>query len=298
LDLIVHGVAWQLRRNLSRAAAFYNLWLCKKVHAMDAESKTHTQGAQSLRRALAVLRLVAETQERGIRLVDLVAGTGLNRPTVHRMLQVLREEGMVEQDHETRRYRVGAEVALLGMARGNRFPIRGVAEPFLYELAQKVGDTVLLTIRQGRDSIAIDRITGSYPIQVLAIQTGVRRPIGAGIAGVAILASLPSAEVTALAISNARRLARLGVSVPELQARVEQARVLGYAWAPIGLVPKTSAVSVPLLDEHGNPLAAVTLSAMAERLSEQRLASIVAALKDTVRRIARRRLELERQRSR
>ncbi|MBO9512588.1 MAG: IclR family transcriptional regulator [Variovorax sp.] len=265
---------------------------------MDAESKTATQGAQSLRRAIAVLRLVAETQERGIRLVDLVAGTGLNRPTVHRMLQVLREEGVVEQDEETRRYRVGAELALLGMARGNRFPIRGIAEPFLHELAAKVGDTVFLTIRQGADSVAIDRVTGNYPIQVLATETGVRRPLGVGVAGVVMLASLPPAEATALASGNARRMARLGLTVAGLQARVAEARALGYAWAPSGVVPNTSAVSVPLLDEQGKALAAVTVAAMADRLSDGRLAMVVAALRDTARRIARRRSELEARRSR
>jgi DNA-binding IclR family transcriptional regulator len=260
---------------------------------MDVESKTPTPGAQSVRRALSVLRLVAETQERGIRLVDLVAGTGLNRPTVHRLLQVLREEGVVEQNADTRRYRVGAELALLGMARGNRFPIRGIAESFLDELAAKVGDTVFLTIRQGSDSVAIDRVTGHYPIQVLATETGVRRPLGAGVAGVAILASLPPDEALALANGNARRLARLGMTVAGLQARVEDARAIGYAWAPIGLVPNTSAVAVPVLDEHGSPLAAVTVAAMSDRLSERRLVTVVMALRDTARRIARRRIELD-----
>lgn len=265
---------------------------------MDVESKTATQGAQSLRRALAVLRLVAETQERGIRLVELVEGTGLNRPTVHRMLQVLREEGVIEQDTESRRYRVGAELALLGMARGNRFPIRGVAETFLYELAAKVGDTVFLTIRQGGDSIAIERVTGHYPIQVLATETGVRRPLGAGVAGVAILASLPPEEAAALASANARRLARLGMTTAGLQARVKEARTLGYAWAPVGLVPNTSAVAAPIVDEQGNPLAAVTIAAMTDRLSERRLGPAVSALRDTAQRIARRRSELERRRAR
>lgn len=259
---------------------------------MDVKSNAPTQGAQSLRRALAVLRLVAETQEHGIRLVDLVAGTGLNRPTVHRLLQVLREEGVVEQDEDTRRYRVGAELALLGMARGNRFPIRGIAEPFLHELAAKVGDTVFLTIRQGADSVAIDRVTGRYPIQVLATETGVRRPLGVGVAGVVMLASMPPAEAVALISGNARRLARLGMTVAGLQARVAQARAIGYAWAPSGVVPNTSAVSVPVLDERGEALAAVTVAAMADRLSDDRLTEVVAALQDTVRRIARRRKEL------
>jgi DNA-binding IclR family transcriptional regulator len=51
------------------------------------------EGAQSIRRALAVLRLVAGGQETGVRLVDVVRGAGLSRPTAHRILRVLVEEG-------------------------------------------------------------------------------------------------------------------------------------------------------------------------------------------------------------
>ncbi len=38
-------------------------------------------GAQSVRRAIAVLRIVAGGQESGVRLIDVSLATGLNRPT-------------------------------------------------------------------------------------------------------------------------------------------------------------------------------------------------------------------------
>jgi DNA-binding IclR family transcriptional regulator len=88
------------------------------------------------------------------------------------------------------------------------------------------------------------------------------------------------------------------MTVAGLQVRVEEARACGYAWAPMGVVPNTSAVAVPVLDERGTPLAAVTVAAMADRLSERRLATAVGALRDTARRIARRRAQLEGARAR
>ena len=66
-----------------------------------------TEGAQSVRRAVAILRILATGQERGVRLTDIVGQSGLNRPTVHRLLRVLAEEGAVEQDPDSRRYLVG-----------------------------------------------------------------------------------------------------------------------------------------------------------------------------------------------
>lgn len=141
--------------------------------AVDREGAT--AGAQSVRRALAVLRVLATGQERGVRLTDVVTHTGLNRPTVHRILRVLVEEGAVEQDPATRRYLIGGEVSLLGLARSTRFPIRAIAEPHLRHLSEILGDTAFLTIRNGADSVCIDRRPGSFPVKVLSIEIGARR---------------------------------------------------------------------------------------------------------------------------
>ena len=117
-------------------------------------------GAQSIRRALAVLRLLAAGQEMGVRLTDLAATSGLRRPTLHRILRVLVEEQVVEQDSETRCYRIGPDLSLLGLARKSRFPLRSLVRPGLELLFREIGDTVFLSVRTGLDSICIDRVVG------------------------------------------------------------------------------------------------------------------------------------------
>src|SRR4051794_28469852 len=91
-----------------------------KVPGPTATSSEHADGAQSVRRALAVLRLVASGQDRGVRLTDIAAMSGLSRPTAHRLLKVLIEETAVEQDPATKRYLIGTEMSLLGLARAGR----------------------------------------------------------------------------------------------------------------------------------------------------------------------------------
>jgi len=230
-----------------------------------------SNSAQTVRRALAVLRLVACGQERGVRLVDLVRMSGLNQPTVHRLLKTLMQEGAVEQDCSTRRYLIGPELSLLGLARTRPFPLLAMADPYLRELAERIGDTVFLSIRHGHDSICIGRHTGHHPIQVLSIAVGARRPLGVGVSGVALLASLPREESVALVQDNEARLTVLGERPDDVLQRVEQARQLGMAHAPAGLMPGTSAVAVAIPDIHGRTLGAVTITAMADRLSPERL---------------------------
>ncbi|OZI40037.1 IclR family transcriptional regulator [Bordetella genomosp. 5] len=249
-------------------------------------------GAQTVRRALALLRLVACGQERGVRLVDLERMSGLNRPTVHRLLKTLIQEGAVEQDAATRRYLIGPEVSLLGLARTRRFPLLTLAEPYLAELADQVGDTVFLSIRHGHDSICIGRCTGHHPIQVLSIEVGVRRPLGVGVSGVALLANLDPALSRVLVEDNAARLGVLGERVDDILARVEQARERGLAHAPAGLMPGTSAVALPILTPAGEALGAVTVTAMAERLAPQRFGMVTARMRETAAAIAARHAQL------
>src|SRR5690606_32676297 len=56
-------------------------------HNMDKSSGT--AGAQSLRRALQLLRLLAEHHEDGIRLAEVMEASKLERSTVHRLLSCL-----------------------------------------------------------------------------------------------------------------------------------------------------------------------------------------------------------------
>jgi DNA-binding IclR family transcriptional regulator len=257
----------------------------------DAAEDTPT-GAQTVRRAVAILRLVACGQERGVRLIDLVRMSGLNRPTVHRLLKTLIQEEAIEQDPETRRYLIGQEISLLGLARTRRFPLQTLADPYLAELADQVGDTVFLSIRHGHDSICIGRRTGHHPIQVLSIEVGVRRPLGVGVSGVALLACLPEQESTAVVEANAARFAVLGESPADILARVAKARASGIAHAPLGLMQGTSAVAIPIPGPDGSALGAVTVTAMAERLAQDNFPRVVERMRYAAQAIARRHAEI------
>ena len=240
--------------------------------------RTRTGGAQSIRRAIGVLRILAAGQDQGVRLADVVQSSGLNRPTAHRILKVLAEEGVVEQDPASRRYLVGSEVSLLGLARTVRVPVRAVAEPHLAQLAERIGDTVFLTVRSGADSIGVERRMGPYPVQVRAIEIGARRPLGVRMAGVMLLACMPEEEAVQVTRANAKRLAQHQLTPAKVLERVRQARARGYAYTEAGVVRGTRALSVPVFDAEGRAQAAISLAAIADRLPASRVPAIAAQM--------------------
>ena len=253
-------------------------------------------GAQCVRRTLAVLRLVATGQEQGMRLTDIAAMSGLSRPTVHRLLKVLIEETAVVQDPGSRRYLVGPEMLLLGLARTGGFPIRAMAEPFLMALAAEVGDTVFLSVRHGADSVCIGRYLGSHPIQVLSINLGVRRPLGGSVSGIVLLAGLDDRAAREITRANEPRLAMQQRSVKDVLRLVQAARTDGHAHAPQGVMPGSAAVSVPVRDGQGNVLAAISIAALGDRLGGRRLPTVLARMQACAAQITRRHHDLQRAR--
>lgn len=250
-------------------------------------------GAQSVRRAVAILRVLAAGQEHGVRLTDIVELSGISRPTVHRILQVLIQEGAVEQDVATRRYMVGPEISLLGLSRVARLPVKSIAEPYLRHIAEQTGDTVFLTIRSGFDSICVDRKIGSYPVKVLSIEVGARRPLGISAAGQVLLAFAHEEDAEEVLIGNEQRIAMHQLSLDEVRSRINTTRSAGYAYALTGVVPGTRAVAVPV-SSNKQVIAAITVSAMAERLTPERLAIVVPLMQLQAAQIAKRLTELSR----
>lgn len=244
-------------------------------------------GTQSIRRVATILRILAAGQDIGVRVTDIAEQAELNRSTVHRMLRALVEEDLAEQVAATRRYVLGREATLLGLARRSVFRIRAVADPYLHSLCLKSGDSVFLTIRSGADSICVDRKTGTHPIQLLSVEIGVRRPLGVGVGGLVLLAFLPEAESGQFLRKNEARLAAHGISRHVIDDRIAVARKKGYAYTDVGVLRGTRAVSLPVLNTDGRAIAAVTVSSMAARLTPARVLDVVNLMRAQVEGIAR-----------
>lgn len=129
-------------------------------------------GTQSLLRALGVLRLVASHSGRGIRLADVVERSGLTKPTAHRLLQALEQEGFLAQDAASRLYHLGPEAYVIGTLAGDRYGFRRAALPSLARLAAASEDTAFLTVRRDLHGVCLHREEGSFPIRSYVLQVG------------------------------------------------------------------------------------------------------------------------------
>ncbi|MEK9279312.1 MULTISPECIES: IclR family transcriptional regulator [unclassified Bradyrhizobium] len=243
-----------------------------KTPGLSAEPR---RGAQAIRRALAVLRILAAGREDGVPLTEVVQVTGLTRPTVHRIVHVLIEEGIVERQGKTGRYAIGNQVPELALARARPSPLLVAAGPSLRRASADIGDTLFLTVRTGNDTLCVDRRIGAYPIQVLSIEVGARRPLGVSSAGVAILAAMAAQDARKVVAANEKRFDAYRTDVATVLAQVTAARRRGYNLREIGLVQGTKSISTWIKTPDGRPAAAMTVSAVRTRLGPRREQEVV-----------------------
>ncbi|MDE5444719.1 helix-turn-helix domain-containing protein [Bradyrhizobium sp. CSA207] len=243
----------------------------KTTSARSARSMAEPrQGAQAIRRALSVLRILAAGREAGVPLAEVVQATGLTRPTVHRIVHVLIEEGIVERHNKTGRYAIGNQVPELALARARPSPLLVAAGPSLRRASTDIGDTLFLTVRTGNDTLCVDRRIGAYPIQVLSIEVGARRPLGVSSAGVAILAAMPAQDARKIVAANEKRFEAYRTDAATVLSQIAMARRRGYNMREIGLVQGTKSISTWIKTPDGQPAAAMTVSAVRTRLGPRR----------------------------
>ena len=227
--------------------------------------------AQTISRAFTVLRLIARRGITGMQLTEVAAAIELPHPTAHRLLRALVQQGAVEQDRATRRYRLGQAPFELSLASG--YSGRILADryrPVLHRLNAATEDTVYLVLRSGFDAICLDRVEARTAVRIVTLDIGEWRPLGVGAAGSALLAALPDAEIEACLATNAAEYERYrGLTAREVRARVKLTRQDGFGFTKYNLPIGSSAVGVALPMPGGVPYLGISIGALDDRITSR-----------------------------
>lgn len=242
----------------------------------EPAGQTETAGAQTLRRGLAVLRLLTRVGPGGLRMGEIGRRSGLNKATAIRLTRTLVDEGFVLHDQATGAYRLGPEAFAVGLAAEPSYELQRLAVPALRALALESGDTVFFTVLHGIESICLSRWEGDYPIRNQLVKAGDRWPLGVGAGSCAMLAALADDDIANILARNAAQRAHHfpGCTDEAIHRLIREARAQGYCLNP-GLVLESSwAIGVPVYDVNHRPVASISLAAIETRLGPARRAAL------------------------
>ncbi len=191
-------------------------------------------------------------------MTELAAALGTSRPVVYRLLEPLAARRLVRRADG--RFRLG--LGLLELAGRVASGLAAAAGPHLRALADELGATAHLTLLEGDDAVVAAAVEPSGATLHVAYRVGLRHPVAAGAAGLAILAGRPPRPGERPEVGLARERG-FAVSSGELQAgahgfAVPLAAAGRPAEASIGLValaPLDPAAAAPRVRAAASALA-------------------------------------------
>ncbi|EUB99185.1 transcriptional regulator, IclR family [Rhizobium sp. CF080] len=252
----------------------------------EPATREDASGAQSIHRAMQVMRILAAEGEDGLRLTEIALRLQLSYPTAHRILKALELEGVVERAHGSRRYTIGTEMMWFGLRASTRFPIKAASAQTLDRLSDEIGDTILLTVRSGHDSVCVDRRAKSSAVHVTAAAIGSRLPLGVTPGGRAMLAFLPERMSQSIIAANAPHLDAYNSSEISVGEYLKATKAKGYGICEGLTVRETLALTVPVFDAGGVPVAALSAITARRRMPDHRLGEVVRVLSRSAKEIS------------
>jgi DNA-binding IclR family transcriptional regulator len=218
-----------------------------------------SQAAGSLNRAHILISAIARGSRKGSLLTELVTRTGLPRPTIHRILDMLIEIRWIERDETNSRFNLGRDLAALGYSAITRNPLERIASVELSTLAEELNQVIYLGVRSGLDMVCIGRYESQSQIMVGRGWVGLRGPLGMSPSCMAIFSKLPDHEVQEIVKANMSRYHRIeGFDELGFHLALKEAMKMGYGtYDNIVLDRTTSGLGVAILDTSGYPIASI-----------------------------------------
>ena len=233
-----------------------------------------TPGAQNMRRALQVLRVLGRKHVDGMTVNEVMEATRLERSTTHRLLTCLVEEQFADRERGTRRYRLGLDAMQLGFASLGRAPLVAMYEGTLQRLARISEDTVFLLVRQGDYTVCLRRDEGSFPVKIFSTRVGDLRPLGIGVGGMALLATTDDAEIERIHSQHAQAFDAAGLTKGVVTRVVARTRKNGYSEMEDSVTQGVAGVGAAIPNPAGSPFAAISIASIKPRMTPARRAEL------------------------
>lgn len=232
-----------------------------------AQGRTNENGSDSpgsiraVGRAIAVLRAVAESPS-GLKLGELARAVDLPRPTVHRIVQSLQEEGVLFFTVDGR-VRTGPELTRLASTPQSALIHRG--QPFMEELSHEVAEKIDLAVLEGGQIRFVAQALAVSPRLLAGVVVGDVFPAHCTAPGKVLLAQVSTRTLNLTVPAELEQFTAKTVTTRDaLVEELEQVRQTGLGFDLEEHSERICAVATMVEDALGG-LAALTIAVPSER---------------------------------
>ncbi|WZL74033.1 IclR family transcriptional regulator [Clostridiaceae bacterium 35-E11] len=227
-------------------------------------------------RALDLLLLLYDAGEE-VGISDISRELGFPKSSVHRMLTTLEHKGFVHQNKENGKYWLGLKIYAMGLLVGERLSLVQLIRPYAKKLFDEFQEVVNVSIldkdtQDGYKTIVV--LKESDTMKVLSVNPNVGASSDAHVSSVGkcLLAFSKDINLDRLFHNKLKKYTEnTVVDKNQLINELEKIREQGYAIdneeQEIGLF----CIGAPILDQHGNAVAAISMSGPTARIKREDL---------------------------
>jgi DNA-binding IclR family transcriptional regulator len=222
----------------------------------------------------------------GLQLRQISQVTGVQKSTAYRFLAHLEGDGYLFRD-DAGAYVIGPRLARLGAGVAYHATLRKVSRPAMQHVWRETKETVNLAALDGHEIVYLDVLESDFLFR-MGSQVGMRRPLYCTALGKAILAFLPEDQIEELISSMTfEQLTRRTINdEARLRRELGKIRQQGYAVDDQELNIGGRCVAVPVFEERGKAIAAISVAGPATRMTRARIPECVAILRKGAREIS------------
>jgi len=242
----------------------------------------------TVKKAMDILDCLAE-EDQPLSASEIGHRLGISRSTVYRLLTTLAAGGYVTHDlEEAEKYRLGFRILRLARGLLNGIELRRQALPFLQALRDLSNETVHLVVMDGGQVTYIDKVECSQAVRMHST-IGARGSAHSTAVGKAMLAFMTE-EAVERVIEEQGLPARTPNTITEREAllqELEQVRRRGCAIDNIENEEGIRCVGAPIFGHQGRPVAALSVSGPAFRMTLERIRELTDPVKSTALEVSR-----------
>lgn len=242
---------------------------------------------QSLERAAAMLRLLAGG-ERRLGLSDIASTLGLAKGTAHGILRTLQQEGFVEQDENSGRYQLGAELLRLGNSYLDVHELRARALVWTDDLARSSGESVYLGVLHQQGVLIVHHVFRPDDSRQV-LEVGAMQPLHSTALGKVLSAYDPVAHSEAAEGDREPFTKRTVTETDAFEGILALTRARGWGSDVEETWEGVASVAAPVHDRRRLPVGAVGITGAVERVCEdgELRSELIAAVRDCARAVSR-----------
>jgi len=221
---------------------------------------------------LSVLECLGSGGPQGV--TQLAAAIGIDKGNAHRIAKILIHHGFIEQDPNTKHYRLAPRTIQLAGQAMRQLDVRQASEDVLARLSVETGESAHLAVRTPAGGVYVAQVKAPNRLSV-ETDIGSSPVIHATATGKALYAYADPVELDRVITEPLESYTpHTRITRADLEADLASARSNGYATDDEELNLDIRCAAAPVFDQTAHTIAAIGISGPVNRVDKERLHEI------------------------